>query len=72
MPPPEEQVNLKRFEYENYLIEGEASANEQMRQAAADERAAFEKMMKDQKAGYEVMLKQMGEEQARERMEAMN
>ena len=71
LPPPPKYTNLKRFEYENYLAEGEASANEQVRQAAAAERELFEKMLNDQAAGHQALLKQMSEEQAQERMEAM-
>ena len=32
---PEEAAQLKTFDYENYLVEGEASANENIRSAAA-------------------------------------
>ena len=41
IPPQEDQSNLKHFDYEQYLEDGAASANDQVRMAAAADKEMF-------------------------------
>ena len=69
LPEPVDQTRFKTFDYNKYVDDGENSANEHVRAAAAAERKMFEELLANQAKSYDMMMQQMRDDNAQQKEE---